>query len=462
MKYLLLIASMLAYINTSCSQTLGYQDLATLFSQNDHKGTARYESMGAAFGALGGDISSVNNNPAGLSFYNASSFTGSIQSRQSDITSVYYGNAITTQENYSNLSHAGAVIVFDDYASYEWSKFAVGLNYRITKDFSDGFVASGNSGVATFTSFPLDTGDTPINYNISDEQRFSNRYGGQMSEINVALSAVHQKKLYIGVGLNFYDIEFSQANTLTEFNSNENGDQLDANFYQQNNTIGTGFSLNTGFIYKVLPSFRVGVSYQTPTWFSEIIEETNIIENDGFFGDTEITVSNDNTIYDNTAGGYYPTQEFLYRLQTPSKLTTSAAFIFGKVGLISVDYTNRNFQTLRLSNSNNFLEENKFFETSMKRTNGLNIGTEWRLGRLSVRGGYIYEESPYTNALDSDHLKAYSYGGGYNFGNFKVDIAFSNNNRTGVYNFYPQYPEVDASALTLDNRMVTLTFTMGL
>lgn len=39
------------------------------FSQPDMKGTARYMAMGGAFGALGGDLSSISTNPAGLGVY---------------------------------------------------------------------------------------------------------------------------------------------------------------------------------------------------------------------------------------------------------------------------------------------------------------------------------------------------------------------------------------------------------
>jgi hypothetical protein len=61
----------------SFSQSLGYQDLGILFSQNDNNGSARFSAMSGAFGALGGDISSININPAGLSVFNNSMFTGS-------------------------------------------------------------------------------------------------------------------------------------------------------------------------------------------------------------------------------------------------------------------------------------------------------------------------------------------------------------------------------------------------
>jgi hypothetical protein len=56
-----------------------------------------------------------------------------------------------------NLSHAGGVLVFKNYLSNEWDKFAIGFNYRITKDFTDDILRlRGNeAGVPSFDSnFP--------------------------------------------------------------------------------------------------------------------------------------------------------------------------------------------------------------------------------------------------------------------------------------------------------------------
>lgn len=461
MKKIFIIAILFASTFTSYSQSLGYQDLALIFAQDDQNGSARFTAMSGAFGAIGGDVSSMNINPAGIAVYNNSAFSGTFNSRNTGINSSYYGNSLKTQDQFFNLSHAGAVLVFESAYKSDWSKFALGFNYRVTKDFNNSFLAQGNSGVATFTEFPLDNATTPIAYNIADQQRFNNVYSGEISELNIAFSSVHQNKLYVGLSLNMYDLNFSQKSTLTEFNSDGNGNELDANYYQENITTGAGFSINTGFIYKVNSNFRFGLSYQTPTWFTEIIETTNITDNDGFDGDTEIIVNNDNTIYDNTTGGFFPSQRLAYKLRTPSKLTASAAFIFAKNGLISLDYTNKGYKNINLSNSD-FSAENNFFQNELINTNSLNVGTEWRMDRFSIRGGYRYEQSPDKNALDSDNLEGYSFGGGYNFGNTKIDLSYSDNNRTGLYNFYPQFNNVAPSELKIDNKTITATLTFNL
>ncbi|QVY64939.1 OmpP1/FadL family transporter [Polaribacter sp. Q13] len=446
---------------TSYSQSLGYQDLGVLFSQNDDNGSARFTAMSGAFGALGGDISSMSVNPAGIAVFTNSSFTGTINSRNTD-TSAAYGDAsfndrkkITTQDQFFNLSHAGAVLVFDSAYKSDWSKFAIGFNYRITKDFENSFSAQGNEAVTKFDTNPRVQNTL---YNYTDGQLFDTNYNGETTELNIAFSSVHKNKLYIGLGLNFYDLNFTQQSVLTELNSDEDGNILDVELYQENLTSGTGFSANAGFIYKANQNFRFGLAYQTPTWYTEILQDTNYnqdsnidIGETAFFPDEVYSFSENN-----------PRQFISYKLKTPSKITASAAFIFGKDGLISLDYINRNYKNIKLSNGD-FTIENQFFENELRNTHSFNIGTEWRMDRFSVRGGYKFEQDPNKAALSSDNLKGYSLGAGYNFGNIKLDFAFSDNNRTGVYNFYSNLiTDVNPSEIEIDNKTITASISFNL
>ncbi len=461
MKKVTLFVLFCAISLPSFSQSLGYEDLAILFSKDNNTGAARYNAMSGAFGALGGDVSAIKINPASGAIFNNSLFTATFDSRAAEIKTTYYGNSTSTQEDYFNFSQAGAVFVYNSYSNSDWSKFAFSFNYSIRNNFDTNFIANGNSGFATFTEFPLDTGNPKTQYLNSDSQQFSTAYKGEISEYNFAISGVYQNDLYLGASINTYDLKFSQQSFLTEQNKDGSGNVLNAKFYQENNTLGTGFSISAGAIYKATKSLRLGFSYQTPTWFTEINEETNILNNDGFLGDTKIEVTNNNTIYDNTAGNYFPVQAFSYKLKTPAKTTASIAYIFGKNGLISADYTLNNYKKLKLSNGD-FTVENQFFNNNLRNTYTLNVGTEWRFKLLSLRGGYHYSESPDANAIASDNIKGYSYGAGYTFGNVKLDVAYQNKTNTQLYHFYPQYNQVKAADLKIDNRILTFTFSINL
>lgn len=446
---------------SSFSQSLGYEDLAILFSKDNNTGTARYNAMSGAFGALGGDASALKINPASGAIFNSSIFSASANTRNTDINTNYYNNNTVTQDQYFDFSQVGAVFVYNNYSNSKWRKFAFGFNYSVRNNFNDNFIANGNSGFATFTEFPLDTGNPKTQFINSDSQQFSTNYNGKIAEYNFAISGVYQNDLYLGASVNTYDLKFTQKSFLNEQNNDGSGNVLNAKFYQESKTLGTGFSISAGAIYKASKSLRLGFSYQTPIWFTEMKEETNIINNDGFLGDTEIIVSNNNTIYDNTTGNFFPVQRFTYKLKTPSKTTFSLAYVFGNNGLISADYSIKNYKNLKLSNGD-FLSENQSFNTNLKNTYTLNIGTEWRFKSLSLRGGYHYSQSPDANAIASDNIKGYSYGAGYSFGNVKLDVAYQNKSNTQLYNFYPQYSQVNAADLNIDNRIFTATLSINL
>ena len=203
MKYFFTLIFFITATFTIQSQSLGYQDLALLFSGNDNNGSARFVAMSGASGAVGGDISAMNINPAGIAVYKISVFSGSISTRNTEITSTYYNNSITTEEAFFNTSQGGAVFVFEVLNDSKWSKFSIGFNYRFTKDFGDGFSAGGNSGIATFTDFPIDQNTPRLEYNFSEEQRFRSTMNGELSEINIAFSSVHENKLYTGCSIEF-------------------------------------------------------------------------------------------------------------------------------------------------------------------------------------------------------------------------------------------------------------------
>ncbi|MFT5760968.1 MAG: hypothetical protein ACI8WA_000070 [Polaribacter sp.] len=461
MKKVTLFVLFYAITLSSFSQSLGYEDLAILFSKDNNSGTARYNAMSGAFGALGGDVAALKINPASGAIFKSSIFSASANTRSTEINSNYYNNNTLSQEQYFNFSQAGAVFVYNNYSNSEWRKFTFGFNYSVKNNFKDNFIANGNSGFATFTEFPLDTKDPKTQFINSDSQQFINNYTGELIEYNFTLSGQYKKDLYLGASINTFDLSLKQQSTLKEQNNDGSGTVLNAQFYQENNTSGTGFSISAGAIYKASKSLRLGFSYQTPVWFTQINEETNILNNDGFLGDTEIIVSNNNTIYDNTTGNYFPIQAFSYKLKTPAKTTFSLAYVFGGNGLISADYSIKDYKNLKLSNDD-FSSENQFFNTNLKNTYTLNLGTEWRFKSLSLRGGYHYSQSPDANAIASDNIKGYSYGAGYSFGNVKLDVAYQNKSNTQLYDFYPQYNQVNAANLNIDNRIFTATLSINL
>src|SRR5687768_5505014 len=80
---------------------------ALRYSQLTFGGSARFMGMSGAFGALGGDISSLSFNPAGIAVYrkNEFSFTPAFYSQST--SSLYNGTGSRELKHNFNFSHLG-------------------------------------------------------------------------------------------------------------------------------------------------------------------------------------------------------------------------------------------------------------------------------------------------------------------------------------------------------------------
>ena len=82
---------------------------AVRYSTQNITGTARYISVGGAFGALGGDLSAINVNPAGSAIFDRSFVSLSLSSGNYD-NQTYYNDGITVNdESDLDLNQFGGV-----------------------------------------------------------------------------------------------------------------------------------------------------------------------------------------------------------------------------------------------------------------------------------------------------------------------------------------------------------------
>ena len=450
MKQILTLAIFIASTYTAFSQSLNYNDLGILFSKDDNYGTARYESMSGAFGALGGDISAFGINPAGAAVAQKSVFSATLSNRNTEYASMYYGNTTNSQDNYFDISQAGGILSFDTAYDSDWNRFALSFNYRIKKDFNGFYSAEGNSNRLIHNEHLADNKVIRTQFDASIDQYLSSKTEGQSSVFNMGFSAVHQNKLFVGASLNFHDIEFYREGYFNEVNDDVDGNILDVENYTETYIQGNGFSLGLGFIYKFNQNIRVGLAYETPTWYQEVIEDYY----DEFIMNEVQNLSINE--YVNIIGQ----EAYAYKFKSPSRITASGAYVLGKQGLISIDYTYKDYKNTKFSDGD-FNQENANFANDYRNTQALNIGTEWRFDKMSVRGGYHYEKDP--NLLlggntNKDNIKGYSAGLGYNFGNMKFDLAYSNYENKQFYSIY------NADDLNINNNTsrisATLTFSL--
>ncbi len=435
---------MLCVAYMSNAQTLSYNDIGVLFSKENINGTARYNAMSGAFGALGGDLSSIETNPAGAAVFLKSEFAVSLNVHTIETTASFYGTSELIENDNTNLSQAGGVFVFNTNRNSDWSNVALGFNFSIIDDFENLWLASGNSGFAPIS----DIYDPTLVYPNSDGQYLQNFTDGRNNKYTFTLASQYQDNLYVGVSINTYDIEHYQNTLIEEYNNDGGGNTFDVSQIQELLTYGEGFSFTLGFISKPSDNIRFGLAYQSPVWYT-LNEE---------FVEFDVTIFENDIVTETDFSGI---NGFNYKLRTPSKLTGSFAYIFEKQGLISIDYIYKNYSNIELSNAN-FTEENSAFDNNLESTGQIRIGTEWRFKDISLRGGYHLEKSPYKSAIDSDNTEGFSVGAGYKFRGGKLDFAYQKFTNTASYNFYPQYNQVNPVELDIDTSKFTATLILSI
>ncbi len=79
------------------------------FSQPDLKGTARFMSMGGAFGALGGDLSTLSQNPAGIGVYRSNEIGITVDLDMQNAKSSSQGSSTSVSQTKFLLNNIGGV-----------------------------------------------------------------------------------------------------------------------------------------------------------------------------------------------------------------------------------------------------------------------------------------------------------------------------------------------------------------
>jgi len=466
---------LLIFTSISYAQSHRFTDLAILFSQDQTNGSARYTGLSGAMGAIGGDLSTLNINPAGLGVFNHHEFSVSLGTFNKNSNATYYGENTRNINITADLNQIGVAFVFKNPTQY-WNKTVLGFNYQTNNNFNELININGNSGFASFQTHHNVTVDNIFKNGI--QQDFTTENSGFSSIINIGLATQYKDNFYLGGAINFHYLDFTQEITLNEINSNTTGQILDALFSQYDNHLASGISLNFGFIYKVLPFLRIGASYNTPTYYYEIINESNIydgratkdigrVEGNGGTDDFFIKGNLDIEPIINTNNHYEVINQTLsiseYNLRTPGKTNLSAALVLGKLGFISIDYSHHYYTSLYLGSD--FADENKYLTNTLRNTHNLRAGGEIKLGNLSLRGGASYEQSIFNpNATEIDVLKlgskyGASLGAGLRIENHKFDASYNYILQNNSYDFYDQYDKVNPANIELTQTNINLTYT---
>ncbi|MEY3500881.1 MAG: hypothetical protein RL308_2550 [Bacteroidota bacterium] len=510
-KYIIL---MLTGLSITAMQSQDISD-AMRFAQDNLNGTARYRAMSGAFGALGGDFSSLNVNPAGSAIFANNQVALTLNSFGTNNKSNYFGT--TNDENSStfDLNQFGGVFVLKNTdRSSDWKKFSFAMNYENSNNFDNAVFSAGtnpthsignyftyyanSNGGESLSNLQLQSGESitdlydylGYNYGFGSQQAFlgyqgyiidaasnydentnrnyvslipsggnyyqenyfeSNGYNGKLS---FNASGQYKDKFYFGVNINTHFIDYKQSTSFYEENTNDllSGVQR-LRFDNELTTYGNGVSFQLGAIAKVTKEVRLGLSYESPTWYEmndKLTQGLAAVSSDAL-GELPTDYVNPRII-----NVYEP-----YQMQTPGKWTGSFAYVYGKSGLLSIDYSFKDYGNTQFIPKDDYRNANREMSNLLGLSSELRIGGEYRINELSLRAGYRMEQSPYKNGRTVGDLTGFSTGLGYNFGGTRLDLTYSHAERDSEKQFF-SVGMTDSSKITTKTNNITMTLSFEL
>lgn len=438
------------------------------FNQPDMKGTARFMSMGGAFGALGGDMTTISQNPGGIGVYRNSEigFTVNFDIQNSTTES----QILKTNDNQfkfllNNVGYIGSIrlnnsvmpffnwgFTYNKAASFN-RRYSGGMNMKNSmSNYMAGIANSNNLTVGDVSTTdhydPYNPNDGGFispwiailgydSYLINPQGRngktnWSGLWGdkttgvgnfgvvesGGIDEYNISFGGNILDFLYWGMDFGITSLRFDQQvlwNEKLEDAKIANNDgtivTTDANWAMTNNYFvrGNGFNYKLGFIVKPIQELRLGFAFHTPTWYAMEEEYKAFTIYD--YPDTDIRPGGAET-----NNGYYGYND--YKFSTPWRLIASAAGVIGSKFIISADYEWTSYQGMNFSAykewgvfNNAFYYENKDIDDYYQSTNTFRIGAEYRvLPQVSLRAGYANVSSPIKQEVRDNEYTIYTAG----------------------------------------------------
>lgn len=414
------------------------------------KGTARYSAMAGAFGALGGDITSIKQNPAGIGVYRSSElsvtagfnfydnhvdlprnnnhnndfyFTGDnlgvigvINFKSGALRNLNFGFAYNNVMNFNNAYRA------------DWSNIHTSLTQLIASKASnlgcppaDLGITSSYNPYNTMPWLPVLGYNTHLIYHTSVSSA-TNQYNaiyntmqsrgsayltnittGGIDEYDFNISGNIKDVFYWGLSINvtnisyhmesYYGEELQQVNVNNNNNRNVRTSVTDGSFELSNYllTKGYGTGVKLGLIYRPINLIRLGFAVHTPTYYN--MTDTYSAAVDYAFNDVDgkPLVGSSSNLDNQTDIG-----QIGYKFTSPWHFLGSMAFVFNKGGILSLDYEYTTTSDMYYSDIYaDYSYTNNIMKSQVQGIHNIRAGAEFRITPLfSVRAGYSFETSP--------------------------------------------------------------------
>lgn len=451
-----------------------YAQDALRFSQGNYGSSSRFKGLGGAQISLGGDMSSLGANPAGLGMFTRSEFSITPEFNNATANSQYLGERTKESKSHLNLNQAGAVFYspIRKRQGQDLNKGALsivwGVGFNRTNDFNANYRYDGQNsqnsmadyfaqiaggvtedrfGDGSLEAKAYDSGlivesaNDPTQYFAATEvpniqQNYDFRTGST-SEFNIAAGVNISNQLYLGASLGFvnlrYDRNFEFLETGVQTLNNNTTEDYSFSYRINQLTDGSGVNGRLGLILKPTNTLRIGATFQTPTWL-------HIQDNFSESLYTEYTANNGSVTSIPSDATNYPME---YNLRTPYKGSLGASLILGSNALISADIDYIDYASMKLSNSDNYASnatieiDNADIKDQYTSAINYRVGGEYKLGPVALRAGFGLNGSPYKD--DDDNVfdtKYYSGGLGYRYNNYYFDLAYQRVETTNTFSPY--------------------------
>lgn len=447
-------------------------------------GSARFTSMAGAFGALGGDLTAISQYPAaGAVFIHGEVGIGGAFLENTTKTN-YFGNALTQENSDFNINQLGINFVFNNtQEDSDWGRVSFGFNVHKINNFDQQYNVQGintQNGIdqyflhyangiglgeielydnETITDAYRELGEIygfgaqqaflgfhayVINPNAATAENSTYTSNASYSSIvhdnylketgyhrkySFNLGSVYKKNLFLGANINWHKLDNRKIENLNEYGYDSNSNITEITFENELYTYGNGFSAQLGAIY-TLDNLRLGFSYDSPQWLEVYEELEQYITTDHFVS---------GALYQDVVAPEFTNLYEPYQLKLPAKITASFAYVFGKNGLISVDYSAQNFENIRFSdgqNSNYFNVLNETIRSRFQTTQQVRVGAEYRLKRISLRGGFFGFQSALQSIKEAN--TGITTGLGLDFGNKTLNMALVFQQQNTQYELFDQ------------------------
>lgn len=425
-------------------------DDALVFSKENNGGSARMKGLGNVQTALGGDISSVNGNPAGLGFFSRSDISVTMNYLANKNKTSFFGTNSTSNKGNFGIDQAGVVFNFPTYNQQTnnagWQNFNVGLSYNKVQNFNNKLTYEGNNNTSTIVntltdimsgSFETDfassnmverfedpkMGYFPLAKMNGDKSQYNNITSrGSRGKTTISFGSNYNNSFYIGAALGLTSIRYEKNAEFIEngwtknraeiLADNPNSEYADPNNpkydyaeasyelfdYRDQVTEGSGIDLKLGMIFKPTTDWNIGVTINTPTWMTikdDIWQETLID-----YYDNE-TTANPFDSYESKE--YHDPLD--YNLTTPWKFAVGLTKFFNR-GLITADaeyvtYNSMKYSTANYSLNYSYDDINSDIKNLYRGAVNVKVGGEYLFTNiLSGRAGFNYFGNPYKGGIE--------------------------------------------------------------